>query len=302
MSWILRTAGSDCALRNGLRFALIGEDVGYSKSPAIFAAIFKQLGKEGEFNIAHIQSAQLQSSLKQLVLEGYRGFSITIPHKQSIVACLDDVDPVVQRAEAVNCVAVDDHHLLGYNTDSFGFSFPLILDNRKSIGEHVLIAGTGGAARAVAHSLYTDFGVRRMTILGRSLERAERCRIGMESRYEKLKVLTGLISGLVPAESPEYDMVVNCTPLGGFTFHDKSPFGPHIPVNKNGIYYDLNYNEANKLVSSARKQGASAIDGSRMLVAQAIRAFGIWTNLDVPFDTIYAAVFGKPLVQAMSRE
>lgn len=289
-------------MRNCLRFALIGEDVGYSKSPAIFSAIFKQIGKEGEFNIGHIQSTQLQSSLKQLVLEGYRGFSVTIPHKQTILECLDDVDPVAQRVGAVNCVAVDGHHLFGYNTDSFGFSYPLILDNRKSIGEHVLIAGSGGAARAVAHSLFTDFGIRRITILGRSLERAEQCRVELESRYEKLKVLSGSISGPGQTELQEYDMVVNCTPLGGFTFPDKSPFGPHIPVNKNGVYYDLNYNEANRLVCSAREQGTYAIDGLRMLVAQATRAFSIWTSLDVPFDTIYPAVFDNTVAQSNSRE
>ena len=289
-------------MKNGLRFALIGEDVGYSKSPAIFAAIFRQLGKEGEFDIAHVQSAQLQSSLKQLVLEGYRGFSVTIPHKQTILSSLDDVDPVAQRTEAVNCVVVDDHHLFGYNTDAYGFSYPLILDNRKSIGEHVLIAGCGGAARAVAHSLYADFGVRRMTILGRSPQRTEHCCHGLESKYEKLNVSSRLMSDSAPAESFEYDAVVNCTPLGGFTFPDRSPFGPCIPLNKNGMYFDLNYNVGNKLVCSARIQGAYALDGSRMLVAQAIRAFKIWTSVDVSFDSIYWAVFGNSITQPMTHE
>ncbi len=289
-------------MRNGLRFALIGEDVGYSKSPAIFAAIFKQIGKEGEFNIAHIQPAQFQSSLKQLVLEGYRGFSVTIPHKQTILECLDDVDPVAQRVGAVNCVAVDDHHLFGYNTDSYGFSYPLIHDNRTSVGEDVLIAGCGGAARAVAHSLYTDFKVRRITILGRTRECAEQCRVELESRYEKLKVLTGLVSQENSSAKLEYDLVVNCTPLGGFKYSDQSPFGSRVPVSKNGLYYDLNYNENNKLVAQARKQGVDAIDGSRMLVAQAVRAFGIWTNIDVPFDAIYPAVFGNTVAQSKSHE
>ncbi len=58
------------------------------------------------------------------------------------------------------------------------------------------------------------------------------------------------------------------------------------------IYYDLNYNEDNKIIGSARQSGAVAIDGSTMLVWQALRSFDIWTGLQVQFEPVYRAVFG----------
>lgn len=279
-------------MRNGLNFSLIGDEVSYSKSPAIFSAIFKSIGREGHYDIARVNGNSLRSSLNQLVLEGNRGFSVTIPYKQSILECLDDIDPVAQKVGAVNCVSVNESHLHGYNTDCYGFAYSFLSVGKKSIGETALIAGSGGSARAVAYSLYSDFGIRRLTLLGRTMERLEECRKSLQLHFEKLEINTMQAGTTEALLSQRYDIVINCTPLGGWRHSESSPFEENIPCAPGGIYYDLNYNQSNRLVARAREQGLTALDGAPMLVAQAIRSFDIWTGIQVRFDDIFPSVFG----------
>jgi shikimate 5-dehydrogenase len=59
------------------------------------------------------------------------------------------------------------------------------------------------------------------------------------------------------------------------------------------IYYDLSYNPDNKLVATAQEAEVVAIDGSAMLVGQALRSFHIWTGTKLPFEPIYEDVFGR---------
>lgn len=292
MPEFLRSAGSGCALRNGYRFSLIGDEIAYSKSPAIFNAIFKHLSVPGQFDLASVKPNQLHSTLRQMVLDCYQGFSVTIPYKQTIIGEIDDVDPVARIVGAVNCVAVVERHLLGFNTDCCGFAYPFASKKQKTIGETALICGTGGSARSVVHSLYTDFGIRRVTMYSRSEEKLKSCVGHLKSQYEK-----GMFDGRTSQDeresiSEKFDIVVNCTPAGGPLLPDDSPFGDNFPCTPGGIYYDLNYNLPNKLVEMARDQGLTVIDGRLMLVAQAVKAFQIWTDLEVPVEPIYQSVFG----------
>lgn len=279
-------------MRNGLRFGLIGDQIGYSKSPAIFESIFKSISREGRFDLLTVSPHNPRASLNQLVLEGFRGFSVTIPFKQKILECLDDIDPVAQKVGAVNCVAVMENSLFGYNTDCYGFSFPLLACGKRAVGETALIAGCGGSARAVAYSLRTDFGVQRLTILGRNQERAEDCKRYLETRLDRVTIDLITPSDLKSRPPRQYDIIVNCTPAGGWNQPEATPFGDHSVLSGGGIYYDLNYNDSNALVALAKERGMIALSGAPMLVAQAVRSFEIWTDIQVRFDDVFRPVFG----------
>jgi len=280
-------------MRNGLHFALLGDDVRYSQSPEVFQAIFHALGREGRFEVHSIKRDDLRGSLNQLVLEGIRGFAVTIPYKQEIVGCLDDIDPIAHKVGAVNAIAVEESNLYGYNTDCHGFSSPLINLGKRAIGSKALIAGCGGAARAVAHSLCHDFGLHDLTILGRSAEKLARFQESIESGLERTRIRTEVIGSSVNVENADFDIIVNCTPLGGWHHPNARPFPESVILAPGKIYYDLNYNKDNRLVARAREQGMTVLDGSGMLVAQAIRSFAIWTDQQMPFCDIYRAVFGE---------
>jgi shikimate dehydrogenase len=279
-------------MKNGLHFALVGENAAYSKSPAIFDAIYKAVGREGKFHVVQVNPNDIRASLNQLVLEGVRGFAVTLPYKRAVVSCLDDVDPVAHKVGAVNSVAVDDSCLYGYNTDCHGFAYPLLCNGKKSIGTSALIAGCGGAARAVAYSLYVDFGIGDITLLGRSAERLEECRTELSRLLDKVRLRTVVTGHSDTFFDRAFDIIVNASPLGGWNHPDVSPFPSEVKFAPGKIYYDLNYNDGNRIVAQAREKGLIALDGAPMLVAQAVRSFAIWTDIQVPFDTVFRTVFG----------
>ena len=90
-----------------------------------------------------------------------------------------------------------------------------------------------------------------------------------------------------------YGIAVNCTPLGGWNHPASSPFPKRFDWSAIDIYYDLNYNNDNRLIATARNAGVTAIDGSAMLVGQALESFRIWSGLAVEYEPVYRTVFGQ---------
>jgi len=274
-------------------FALIGRNVSYSKSEDIFDAIFKLVGIPGQFDMFDVEPADLENRIRTLALNGVCGFSVTIPYKSSVIKFLDDIDPVARTLEAVNSVCVDDNRLLGYNTDCYGFGIPLLEYNERLKHGHALILGCGGAARAVLYSLYVDLEVRRFTVAGRSRSKLTEFTQKLGSRFERAMIDNAPIDTVSLRDRQQYDLIVNCTPLGGWNHTEESPLAHSFDFTRCRIYYDLNYNHDNKIVLAAREAGVTVIDGSAMLVGQAIRSFDIWTGQRVPFAPIYEIVFGS---------
>lgn len=276
------------------RFGLIGRDISYSRSVDIFEAIFDHCKEPGRFELFSLEPLDLHAQLRQLVLNGYKAFSVTIPYKQSVISVLDELDNTAKRLQAVNSIAVTDGRLLGYNTDCYGFSLPLKQHAATLRSGHAIVLGCGGAAKAVMHTLCFDMKMKQVTIVGRSAKKLAQFKSEVESFVSGMKVetLEWLELNRVNANKP--DIVINCTPLGGPNHPDENSFdGIGFPDSQ--IYYDLNYNDENKLIECASQAGRITIDGSAMLVGQAVRSFDIWTGLSVPVEVIYERVFKREL-------
>ena len=282
-------------MKHTYRFGLIGHRVSYSKSGDVFRAIFSLIKKKGTFDIFDVAPDEFQAQLVELVKDGVQGLSVTIPYKQAVMEHLQEVDTIARALEAVNSVSVDSGALCGFNTDCYGFSLPLRKYGEKLKHGTALILGCGGAARATVYSLYTDYEVRQFTVLGRKGRKLTEFRKSLERHLRQIKI-TPVVEQEVASDSWEgasYDIIVNCTPLGGWNYPDEHPFPKGLHWRAGKIYYDINYNEGNNVVKSARDAGLIAIDGSTMLVGQALRSFDIWTGEMVPFEPIYEHVFGS---------
>jgi shikimate dehydrogenase len=273
-------------------FALIGTDVAYSRSTDVFRAIFDHLHIDGEFETHSVSVAELESRVRQLVLDGVRGFAVTIPHKRNIIAYMDDIDPVARALGAVNSISVDGHRLYGYNTDCYGFTLPLRRCRERMLGKPALILGNGGAARAVAYALWKDFNVRRFVLAGRSLPRLEEFRADMAQALHNASIELLGLPVLSTATAGSFGIAVNCTPLGGPNFVELAPLPDGFDFRSLGVYYDLNYNRPSRTIERARESGVEVVDGASMLVGQAVRSFDIWTGRTVEYQPIFDAVFG----------
>lgn len=272
-----------------LHFALIGEEIGYSRSPEIFAAIAGQLGREIKFDLHSVSSGQLRECLGQMIREGVIGFGVTIPHKQALISCLESVDDSARAIGALNSVTVAEGILRGYNTDYYGFSFALNRLGFKGC-DQAMILGSGGSARAIIYSLAQDFGVRRFEVFGRDRDKLIDLKRHFSQYVQAIDITT--VAGLFRnVEDAQRTLLVNCTPLGGPRFADTSPLPTGFRWRSVELYFDLNYNADNSALASARQAGIRAADGSAMLVAQGAKSFELWTGMKVEFDPIYRQVF-----------
>jgi shikimate dehydrogenase len=270
------------------RFALIGENIGYSLSPKIFEAIFCQLGIEGEFEVCSVGSDGLRLELSRLVDSGTSGIAVTIPHKNHIRTCLDEESDSVRSVGAVNSIAVTDGRTVGHNTDCYGFSYGLHRNGVTRIEGPVLVLGSGGAARAAMRALHSDFGADRFTISARTPERID----DLKQHFSKSNVNIVRHSIKVGAtDETKWSLVVNCTPLGGANAPHESPLPDGFGWDAVDLYYDLNYNADNGTLAEARASGVHSIDGSAMLVAQAVESFRLWTGREIDFEPVFEVVF-----------
>jgi shikimate dehydrogenase len=274
-------------------FGLIGQNIAYSKSAEIFNAIFDISKVRGTFDIFDIEPNELKASLCDIQKKGIMGLSVTIPFKAEIFMLLNNIDPVAQLIGAVNSIAMRDSKLYGFNTDVYGFAAPLKSKNFFSKSGTALILGCGGSAKAVVYSLNKDCGVKNYLILGRNGEKLGHFKKSLQSAIADVHIQTQTISDNLRLGHAKFEIVVNCTPLGGPNHPEKSPLPIEFNWTSTKLYYDLNYNSDNTVVRSALSNQLNVLEGSQMVVAQAIRSFELWTGLKVDFKPVYNLVFGQ---------
>lgn len=275
-------------MKPNYKFGLIGHKIGYSRSPGIFDAIYNYLGVDGTFENFDLAPHDLKAAFEDKTFMGVTGLAVTIPHKKTVIDLLDKIDPVAELLQAVNSIAFQKDGTYGRNTDWIGFAGPLASLKEQIESRSAMILGCGGGAKAALYSLYTIFGLRKFNVVVRNIAKAK------ESLSDLQAVLNDAEFDFVDNNSlPSAAIIVNCTPLGGWNYPDQSPLPEDLALNSSTIYYDLNYNVDNRTVARFHEQGITTIDGSAMLVDQALESFRAWTGDEVPFDPIYKAVFGK---------
>jgi 3-dehydroquinate dehydratase/shikimate dehydrogenase len=265
---------------------IVAGNTSYSISPWMHNAGFKAAGEDRVF--VPLQVADLDAFIKRMVRPetreidlNFAGFSVTNPHKQAIIAHLDDIDETAAKIGAVNTVRIDDGKLLGFNTDAPGFIRPLI-DVFGDLKEAtVAVVGAGGAARACVYSL-TAAGAN-VTIFARDPAKSANLADSFAVRTAPL-----------PESFSGNEIVVNCTPLGtkGDTQDQTVATAEQLAGVK--LVYDLVYNPTEtKLTSEAKRAGVQTLGGLEMLIAQGAEQFRIWTGREAPLEAMTAAVKKK---------
>jgi shikimate dehydrogenase len=141
-------------------------------------------------------------------LTNIRGALVTMPHKVTTVALLDEVSVAVQVAGSCNAILKrPDGTLLGDIFDGAGFTRGLRRKNFKFAGASCLVVGTGGVGCAIAASIAGE-GVAKLLLSDTNTASAEGLAARIKHHYPKIE--TGLRSN----DPSGYDLVVNATPLG----------------------------------------------------------------------------------------
>lgn len=243
-------------------YGLIGYPLVHSYSQTFFNEKF---GKENidarylNFEIKEVQELRgILENDKDIV-----GLNVTIPHKQTVIPLLDSLSEEAREIGAVNVIKVlqvqGQTYLKGYNSDVLGFArsiSPLLKTHHKK----ALVLGTGGASKAVCYGL---------KLLG--VEPARVSRTAGKGNFTYADLNEAVMS--------EYNVVINCTPLGTFPNTNGCPDIPYELLNEKHLLFDLVYNPDETLfLKRGKAQGATVKNGLEMLHLQALAAWELWND------------------------
>jgi len=243
------------------KYGLIGFPLGHSFSISYFNQKFQDENIDAVYENYEIPAIDMLTEVLDMNPE-LCGLNVTIPYKEKVLPFLDSISPEARAIGAVNVIRVIHDgkkiKLKGYNSDVIGFtkSIEPMLD--KKWHQKALILGTGGASKAI------DYGLRNL---------------GLEtvfvSRYEKQGTIQ--YDKITPEVVKEYNVIVNCTPLGMYPKTEECPKLPYEAMDSHTILYDLIYNPDETLfMKHGAKYGAQTKNGLEMLLLQAFASWEFW--------------------------
>lgn len=243
------------------KYGLIGYPLGHSFSISYFNQKFADEGINAKYENFEIMSIdQLQEILDMNTT--LRGLNVTIPYKEKVIEFLDSITPEAQAIGAVNVIRVihegKNIKLKGYNSDVIGFtqSIEPMLD--KKWHKKALILGTGGASKAINYGL-KSLGLETVFV----------------SRYQRPGTIQ--YETITPEVVKEYNVIINCTPVGMYPHSEECPPLPYEAMDYHTILYDLIYNPDETLfMRKGREQGAEVKNGLEMLLLQAFASWEFW--------------------------
>jgi shikimate dehydrogenase len=258
---------------------LIGRDIGATRSPWIHEGEADALGirlayTPLDFTVLGLDEGDLPRVLDAARLVGFSGVNITHPYKQSVMACLDALDPAAERIGAVNTVRFEAGRSIGHNTDYFGFLQGLRRTIPAPRCRHVVQLGAGGAGSATAQAIL-DHGDGVLTIVDPSDAHRAALVDRLTALYgaERVRASDDVAGALAGA-----DGVVNATPIG-MTGYPGSPL-PAGALRSDLWVADVVYFPAEtELLRDARAMGCDTLDGVAMVVFQAAAAFELFTGI-----------------------
>lgn len=151
---------------------VIGWPVSHSKSPQLHGYWIRSLKLDAAYLPLAIAPDHLDEALRGLLYAGFEGLNVTVPHKEAVMKCCDEIDAFAQKIGAVNTLCFQGGKILGSNSDAFGFVENLYQNGLESLeGVRAGILGAGGAAKAVALGLQAA-GVASLTIANRTEKKA----------------------------------------------------------------------------------------------------------------------------------
>ncbi len=270
--------------------AIIGHPVAHSLSPELHNAAFEALGVPFVYVAHDVQPGDVATVLAGARAMGYRGLSVTIPHKVEAMHAVDEVDATARVIGCINTVVNEGGRLLGYNSDGLGALGALRDAGADPRGKRVLVIGSGGAARAIAVTIAREAPPARITILGVELDQLDRLAADVRVRGES-EVMAG---ELTPAALKEAiagaEILLHCSPVGMHPDTESSVVPPPL-WRESLVVFDAVYNpRRTKLLRDAAVAGCTTVEGVEMFLGQAYVQFELWTGRKAPRDVMRQVV------------
>ena len=254
------------------QYAVMGNPIAHSKSPAIHSMFAQQTGEALEYTAILVPPGEFESAVRLFVDSGGRGLNITVPFKQDAWALVDRRSVPADKAGAVNTIAVqDDGSLYGANTDGLGIVRDIEQNQKMNLrGKSILLLGAGGAVRGVLSPVLAC-QPEVVVIANRTVGKADEL-VHIFSDEGSVQS-----SGFDQLPRARFDVVINGTAA---SLQGDVPPSPSAAV-ANAVCYDMMYGaHPTAFMQWALRNGAASVcDGLGMLVEQAAESFYIWRGV-----------------------
>jgi shikimate dehydrogenase len=280
--------------KNARRFAVVGDPIAHSRSPAMHSAAYRALGLAHTYEAVRASAGDLPALIAALRDGAYDGLNVTVPHKQRVLGLVDELDVSARAVGAANTlVRSSDAHVVAHNTDAPALAAELNRlpgEARSWSGARGLVLGSGGAARAAVAAL-AGLGVREIVVRARAFEDAAQrerfvgaapapvvpqpWRASAESEAATLAVVQATSAGMKGADSGE--AVADAVDWAA--------------LPEGAVAIDVVYAPRDTpFLRSARARGLRCDDGLGMLARQGALVFELWLGLAAPLEVMRAAL------------
>jgi shikimate dehydrogenase len=271
--------------------AVIGDPIAHTLSPTIHNAAFKHLKLDFVYLAFRVKANDLENAMQGIRELGIHGLNITMPHKNTVVNYLDEMDPTVQFLGSANTILNREGKLSGFNTDGVG-ALQALRENGVDLAEKkVLLLGAGGAAKAIAFSLAPEVG--ELTVLNRATEKATKLAEALRQISDKTITGGSLSRDVISKNMADSDALINATSVGMRPAAGQSVVPPQ-SLRSDLTVMDIVYNPIEtKLAKDAKAAGAKVINGVEMLIHQGAASFKIFTGKSAPIEVMRKAALNK---------
>ena len=259
---------------------LIGNPVEHTMSPAIHNTIAEETGQNLVYVPFHVPEGKVREAVEGAYALNLLGCNVTVPYKSAVIPWLKELDPLAERIGAVNTLVRTQNGFKGYNTDMPGLYRALASDGIALRGEHVIILGAGGVARAVAVMLADE--AEEILILNRTVEKAQAIADEVNGYTGRKTVRALPLDGYRQLPEEQRYLAMQATNVGMF------PKTGEALIEDGGFYerihtgYDLIFNPVDtRFMQLTREAGGQACNGLKMLLYQGIIAYELWTGTEI---------------------
>ena len=255
------------------QYAVVGDPVEHSLSPAMHSAAFQSLGMDDRYVAVRVLKGEFNEAMNHLTELGYKGVNVTVPLKEAAYRWAKHMSRTDKRIGVVNTLRLADKSAV--NTDAPGF-MDTLRDLKLLLPCNVLVLGAGSTTRSLAIALAET----RCT-----LKFWNRTRINLERMLHELGMKAEILGSPDPTDC---QLILNTT--------SASMHGAKIGVDwysapRKAIAYDVFYTQGKTLFQfDAESNGIKSVDGRALLVAQGARSFEWWTGAKPPKEDMLRAI------------
>jgi shikimate dehydrogenase len=254
----------------------IGRPVAGNPTQFMMQRVLANTGLDWCYLTLEVAPEDLPDAIRGIRALGFRGATLSIPHKVAAAALMDELSETAELMGAVSFVCREDGRLVGDNTDGRAF-LESLSETCAPAGKRVLLMGAGGVARAIAVELVRA-GVAEILVANRTAEHGQAL---VDLRQQRLSFTAQLVPWDGPLAIPEdVGILINATSVGLLDSEARLTIDPQ-SLHSTLVVADVVFNPPQTwLLQEAARRSCTTLNGLGMLVNQAAINFRLWTGLE----------------------